>query len=341
MASLVPGTLRSLGVPRRTIPAALVLAALLFTEWQTTHRGAAIAVDLVLFAAFVLVAPASWRALSRRGLPGQAGYVAIGVVVVGVLAVGLPRALGLAGTYVADPASMGVVLALFLVGGWGLGRDIDLEEGVAAERGRAAALALSAERAELLALRAHLDPHFLFNALNAIAEWCREDPVVAEGAILRLATMLRAILEGVRRPSWPLSAEISLCSELFALYEIRDKDRYRFLLDAPDPVPEALVPPMLFLPLVENAVTHGPAAGHRGEVVVRLRGEGDGIELRIVNPGAYTGRREGGQGIALVERRLALAYEGRATLDLRAEGGTTVTTARLPRRPLHEEVLSR
>ncbi len=152
--------------------------------------------------------------------------------------------------------------------------------------------------------------------------------------------MLRAVLEGVRRPSWPLSAEISLCGELFALYEIRDRERYRFLIDAPDPLPEASVPPMLFLPLMENAVTHGPAAGHQGEVVVRVRGEGDGIEVRIVNPGAYAGRREGGQGIAIVERRLALAYEGRATLHLSAEGGNTVTTARLPRRPIHEEALS-
>ena len=69
--------------------------------------------------------------------------------------------------------------------------------------------------------------------------------------------------------------------------------------------------------------------------------EDPGIEAqiaRIVNPGAYAGRRRGGQGIAVVERRLALAYEGQATLELRADGsGKTITTVSLPRRPLAEE----
>lgn len=338
---VILGTLRALGAPRRAIPAALVLAALLSSEWLGTRSFAALAVDLLLFVAFVLSAPGSFRALCSPGggLAGHAAYVAIGAGLVGGIGVALPQVIGLSATYVVEPASVGVVLVLFLVGGWGLGRDIELEEGFEAARHRATELAISAERAQLLALRAHLDPHFLFNTLNAIAEWCREDPVVAERAILRLAATLRAILDGVKRPSWPLQAEVSLFRELFALYEIRDRERYRFSIDAPEPLPEATVPPMLFLPLVENAVTHGPGAGHRGEVAVRVRDDGARIELRIVNPGAYAGRREGGQGLAVVERRMALAYEGAATLELRPVDGTTITTAVVPRRPLREEAL--
>ncbi len=299
-------TLRALAARRRALPSAMVLAALLSAEWLATRSAAALLVDLLLFASFVLACPASWRALGappRTGLAliaGHAAYVVVSAALVGAFGVLLPRALGLPGTYVAEPASVGLVLVLFLVGGWGLGRDIDLEEGFLAERHRAAALAVSAERAELLALRAHLDPHFLFNTLNAIAEWCREDPLVAERAIVQLASMLRAMLEGVQRPSWPLAAEVSLWGDLFALYAIRDKDRFRFSFDAPDPLPDAGVPPMLLLPLVENAITHGPAAGHEGEVSVRVRAAGASIEVRIANPGAYAGRRQGGQGIAVV-----------------------------------------
>jgi len=353
-ASVFRGTLRALGARRRAIPAALVTTALLSAEWLATRSLPALAVDLLLVAAFVLAAPASWRALCGAGGAGvvavggtlgplarHAAYVALGAALVAAIGVALPRALGLPGTYVTEPASIGVVLALFLVGGWGLGRDIDLEAGFEAANRRAGAMAIAAERSALLALRAQLDPHFLFNTLNAIAEWCREDPLVAERAIVRLATLLRAILDGVPQPSWPLRAEVALWEQLLALHAIRDEDRYRFTLDAPDPLPEAWVPPMLFLPLVENAVTHGPAAGHRGEVRVRVRERGPSIEVRIENPGAYAGRRAGGHGIALVERRLALAYEGSATLDLRAEGGATVTTVSFPRRPLAEEILPR
>ena len=117
---------------------------------------------------------------------------------------------------------------LFLVGGWGLARDIELEAGFSAERQRAERLAESAERASLLALRAQLDPHFLFNTLNAIAEWCREDPAVAEAATLRLASMLRTMLTGIRSATWPLATEIALAQSLFDLYAIRDRARFRF-----------------------------------------------------------------------------------------------------------------
>ena len=56
----------------------------------------------------------------------------------------------------------------------------------------------------------HLDPHFLFNTLNAIAEWCREDGEVAERAVLQLSAMLRTVLAGVRAPTWPLAEELEL-----------------------------------------------------------------------------------------------------------------------------------
>jgi LytS/YehU family sensor histidine kinase len=241
---------------------------------------------------------------------------------------------------VLDPGALGLLLVLFLVGGWGLGRDIDLEQGIESAERRAERAALDTERARVLAMRAQLDPHFLFNTLNAIAEWCRQDPALAERATLQLAAMLRAILDGSTQPSWPLAREVALLEQLTALYAVRDPERYRFVLRVPQPIPDVEVPPMLLLPLLENAITHGPAAGHAGEVVVSIGVHDGAVELVITNPGAFAGRREGGHGIAMVEKRLELAYAGAARLTLRAVESTTRTEVSMPLAPMAAEALA-
>jgi LytS/YehU family sensor histidine kinase len=237
-------------------------------------------------------------------------------------------------SFMTDPGSLAVLFVLFTVGGWGLGRDIELEEGLKEEQMRAEKLAVEAERAQLLALRAHLDPHFLFNTLNAIAEWCRDDPEVAERATLKLADMLRTVLEGVKTESWSLARELELLENLFELYRVRDSDRYIFTVDHVEPLPEAEVPPMLLLPLVENAIKHGPSAGHRGEVRISVESdEKEQLRVEIRNPGKYTGRRKGGEGLAMVEKRLALSYTGETRLELICEGEGTVTLLEVPGTP--------
>jgi two-component system, LytTR family, sensor histidine kinase AlgZ len=333
---VVTGTWRALGSPKRALPLGLLLVGLLSAEWLATESGAALVIDVGFFLAFCLAAPAGYRLLARDTGSLGVGHVLYAllcaVIVFGIAA--LARlALELEWTYVVDASSLGILWVLFLVGGWGLARDIELEAGFVAEHHRAQRFAENAERASLLALRAHLDPHFLFNTLNAIAEWCREDPAVAEAATLRLASMLRTMLGGIRSPSWPLSTEIALAQSLFDLYAIRDRAKFRFRIDAPDPLPVLHVPPMLFLPLFENAVTHGPCAGHSGEIVVRLRLETEAphlLEVEIENPGVFGGRREGGEGIAMVERRLALAYGGRAKLSFGGDRERTLTCVAVP-----------
>ena len=73
---------------------------------------------------------------------------------------------------------------------------------------------------------------------------------------------------------------------------------------------------MILLPLAENAVKHGPAAGHRGEIVLTLRVEGGQLRVTLDNPGRYSGPREGSHGVPVVERRLELAYAGEARLHI-------------------------
>lgn len=335
--SIVRATLRALVTPRRLLPILLVSAPLVYAQVRFSHQRHAVFLGLLLCLLFVAVAPVSYRVLFPEGLDLSHGgirlllYGTVGSGVVLSSGFVLPKLLGMGQTFLTEPTSLMVCGALFLVGGWGLGRDIDFEESLARERARAARLALEAEQAQLLALRSHLDPHFLFNTLNAIAEWCREDGAVAEAAVLRLSTMLRSVLAGVRSATWPLAQELELMRTLFDLHLLRDPELFQLAMEVSPGVGDLPVPPLVLLPLAENAVKHGPAAGHRGRLTVDVAPRDNGVEVAIENPGASRGPREGSAGLPTVERRLALAYGGHARLSLDSAEGRTRVTVTLPR----------
>ncbi len=332
---LFADTLAALGAPRRLVPILLVCAPLVAAQHSFSRDAMALPIGVLMCLTFVLLAPYLWRRWRPLGAGevrwrGLLGYGAAGCAVVGALGVGVPWAFGVGATFLTGQESLTVSLALFWVGGWGLGRDIEFERNLARERQRADNLAREAERAQLLALRSHLDPHFLFNTLNAIAEWCREDGEVAEAAILRLSTMLRTILAGAKLARWPLRRELDLCRDVFELHRIRDPDRFVSEIQVDAGLEGMSLPPMLLLPAVENAIKHGPAAGHAGAVVLAVRAAENGCVITIENPGRFAGRRAGGEGVPMIERRLALAYEGAASLRIEAAGEGTIATITVP-----------
>ena len=329
-------TLRGLLAPRRLVPILVVCAPLVVAQHQLSQPSAAASIGVAMCLSFVLVAPVSWRVLvaERPGgpwaIPRLALYAALGVVTVLLVGVALPSALGVGATFITAPPSLAICAALFLVGGWGLGRDIGFELRLAAEQARAAGLAREAERAQLLALRSHLDPHFLFNTLGAIAEWCREDGEVAERAVLELASMLRAILTGVEVVAWPLERELELVEALLSLHRLRDPGRFEVELVVEPAARAVPLPPLLLLPLAENAVKHGPAAGHRGRITLRAECLGASLRVTLENPGPYRGPRPGSSGLPVIERRLGLAYGGAASLTLEGLEGRTRATLVVP-----------
>lgn len=336
-------TVRALLVPRRAIPIALVVVPMTIIQDAYSQDPVAVPIALFLCGSFLLVAPMSWRALFPIDRPIGAGALARVVVYAGigaavVLGVGwaLPLALGLGQTFMTTSPSLAVCLALFWVGGWGLARDIDLEDNLRRARARAEALGREADHAQLLALKSHLDPHFLFNTLNAIAEWCREDGLVAERALLQLSSMLRTMMTGINTTTWPLAREVELVDALFALHAIRDPTLFTVERDVPDldgELGRVEVPPMVLLPLVENAMKHGPLARHKGVVRFSVKEGADGaIDVELSNPGVYKGPRAGGSGLPIVEKRLALAYGKAAAFAMVADGDRTRATLRLPRR---------
>jgi signal transduction histidine kinase len=321
---------RALLAPRRAIPIALVVVPLTIIQDAYSREPLAVPIALLMCGSFLLVGPSTWRALFPIDRPIAAGalsrvlaYAGIGAAVVLGVGRALPALAGVGATFMTADPSLAVCLALFWVGGWGLARDIDLELHLRRARARADALAREADSAQLFALKSHLDPHFLFNTLNAIAEWCREDGAVAERAILQLSSMLRTMMTGITKTTWPLAREIELVDALFALHAIRDPSLFTVDRRVPEPAPAVEVPPMVLLPLVENAMKHGPLARHRGTVTFAVTRSSDRVTIELSNPGAYAGPREGGSGLPIVEKRLALAYGKNARFTIEGDGART------------------
>lgn len=338
--AVLTSTWMALLAPRRLVPILVIAGPLAATQ---AYTGASVVQTLflcVLVIVFLLVAPASWRlavpptSLSAVAVTGRILlYAAVGAACVWSFGAVLPWMVTNEGDAlpVLD-VSGAVTMTLWWVGGWGLGRDVESEAGLVAERRRSELLRKEAEAARLLAVKNHLDPHFLFNTLNAIAEWCRTDGAVAERAVLQLSSMLRTILEGVKQPTWPLQKELDLVSALFALHQMRDPDLFTWSITKHGDTDAVTVPPLLLLPLCENAIKHGPARGHRGAVSVVVDAAADAVSIVVDNPGPFAGRRYGGDGLAIVEGRLAVAYVG-ASFAIAAvdDGSRTRATLRLPR----------
>jgi signal transduction histidine kinase len=139
--------------------------------------------------------------------------------------------------------------------------------------------------AELRALRAQINPHFLFNALNTLAEMAQEQPAT-EHVILNLSRVFRYALESTQHERVPLGAEIDAVRAYLEIEAERFEDRLRFQIDVPDECRDTPVPPMLLQPLVENAVKHGVSEKvHGGLVRITALRESGHLRLMVQDDG--------------------------------------------------------
>ncbi len=208
-----------------------------------------------------------------------------------------------------------------------------------------------ATEAELRALRAQINPHFLFNALTTIGYLIQAAPPKALQTLLRLTALLRA---GLRSEGTftTLGRELEVIEAYLDIERARFEERLRVEIDVPADLRHLPLPPLVLQPLVENAVKHGIAPKHLGgEVVVRARlrrGQDDDEELSLLvrdtgtgsTPTAFAHNRTLGIGLRSVERRLACYYDGAASLSFHTvlDEGTTVEM-RLPvHRPARVDV---
>jgi len=212
---------------------------------------------------------------------------------------------------------------------------------------RAIAAERSAAQAQLQALRAQVEPHFLFNTLANVSALIERDPAAARALVDDLARHLRATLRHARAETTTLGEELDVTASLLAIMKRRLGDRLQWRFDVPDALRAATVAPMLVQPLVENAVKHGiePAAGG-GAIEVRARRDDDGaLVVEVADTGCgldATGgggpaRAESGTGLANLAERLRAIYGPGARIALR-ENAPRGTVARLvlPSMPVRE-----
>ena len=191
-----------------------------------------------------------------------------------------------------------------------------------------------AREAELRALRAQVDPHFLFNSLNSIATLTSEDAAAARRMCLLLAGFLRRSLALGGRDRVTLGEEIALVDEYLAIEKVRFGARLLVARQVEAGIEAALIPPLLLQPLVENAVRHGTAQRVEGGTLrleARRRGEGE-IAVTIHNPRnpEKSGRRGAGLGLENVRGRLRSLYGDRARLEVATPPESFVVTVTLP-----------
>ena len=193
-------------------------------------------------------------------------------------------------------------------------------------------------KTHLQVLRMQLQPHFLFNTLNTVAELVHTDPDVADQMITRLGRLLRLSLDHAGHQVVPLRQEIDFLRMYVEIEQVRFQDRLQIVWDlAPDTL-DAAVPTLLWHPVLENAIRHGvtPLAG-RGRIVIASHRNGDDLvlELRDNGIGLPTGGvgREG-VGLRNIRERVAQLYGAQARFTLEPNmGGGAVATLRIPFAP--------
>ena len=214
------------------------------------------------------------------------------------------------------------------------------------ERERLLRAESEARDARLSALRYQLNPHFLFNSLNAVSTLVLEGNALAATRMLaQIADLLRTTLDSQSVPETPFSQEIALTEQYLAIEQIRLGNRLRVALDVAPDTFDALVPSMLLQPLVENAVRHGIAPLVDGGIIrVLSRLQGSQLHVAVENsgiPGPPPAQKNTANGIGLknTAQRLKTLYGTAHSFVLQwpATGGCQVTIE-LPYRKAAREV---
>ena len=190
--------------------------------------------------------------------------------------------------------------------------------------------------ARLQALQARIRPHFLFNSLNAVASMVRSEPRKAETALLDLADLYRALMKDNRELTH-LGEEVTLATQYLALEKMRLAERLRIKWYIDNMPSDALVPPLLLQPLLENAVYHGiEPAPQGGDVVINIFSRREQLTMVVSNPflGDNNQRRSRGNNMAVgnIRERLKLHFDVEGTLQQTIRGNVYEVRVTMPYR---------
>ena len=186
--------------------------------------------------------------------------------------------------------------------------------------------------AELEALRAKLNPHFLFNTFNSIASLIRIDPERAEQMVEKLSSFFRYTLISEDKKTVSLEEEITILTNYLEIEKVRLGSRLNYQIDVAPSLLDRMIPPLLIQPIVENSIIH--AIGKKiegGTIRVEAKKVERWLQITISDNGEGFDYREEeiGFGLSSIEERLKLLYKGKAVFTINKNAGT-VTTIKLP-----------
>ncbi len=188
--------------------------------------------------------------------------------------------------------------------------------------------------ARLQALQARIRPHFLFNSINAVLSLIRSQPKQAETALEDMAELFRVLMAD-NRELVPLAQEIALCRQYLTLEKLRLNERLDVQWQIDNMPPDALIPPLILQPLIENAVYHGiePMA-EGGTISIQIYTQVNEIHLILKNPSQRHTQPHQGNKMALnnIKERLALHFDLEASLTSKQTDHQFVVHIRLPHR---------
>lgn len=181
---------------------------------------------------------------------------------------------------------------------------------------------------ELKTIKSHINPHFIFNALNSIRALVDENPGRARQAITELSNILRSSLRADKLETVPLEDELHIVQDYLALEHMRFEERLDVQLDVDEDTLQQQVPPMMLQTLVENAIKHGISKQMEGgSIQISSKLNSDQLHISIINTGAYQNGHTGSEGFGIksTQDRLNMLYNGNAHFAITGNANNTVT----------------
>lgn len=179
---------------------------------------------------------------------------------------------------------------------------------------------------ELKTIKSHINPHFIFNALNSIRALIDENPARARDAITELSTILRSSMQAEKLETVPFEKELKIVKDYLALEHIRFEDRLRVEYQIDEETLDQPVPPMMLQTLVENAIKHGIGKEVSGGLIKIISDyKGDYHELIVQNSGRLSGQiNDEGFGLSSTKNRLQLLFGDKSNFEIKQVNGNMV-----------------
>ncbi|MCA3018196.1 MAG: sensor histidine kinase [Rhodocyclaceae bacterium] len=222
------------------------------------------------------------------------------------------------------------VVSLVLASAWrNRVNELTIQIAIADERARVTAAERATTQANLRALQAQIEPHFLFNTLANVTSLIHTRPDDAKHMLEEFIAYLRASLATTRENETTLAKEFVLMQSFLAVLKVRMRNRLQVRVQLPDELQSFALPPMLIQPLVENAIKHGVEPKiEGGEILLKAIKVGDVVAIEVTDTGmGFQNSTSNGIGLKNVRERLDKLYDGKATLTIEdnVPSGTKIT----------------